>query len=117
MGQKDTLKVKGTEFVKIYRGIKDKDVPKDEQVECGNRRHFCGECSTMLWAYHPLWPQWCYPFASAIDTPLLPAKRPICIMLKYKANWASVPNNADLFDEYPDLSIEEWHKLNGYWKD
>ncbi|CAG8555444.1 4529_t:CDS:10 [Ambispora leptoticha] len=100
------------EYVKVYRGIKDKNVPKDQQEECGNRRHFCGECSAMLWAYDPKWPQWCYPFASAIDTDLPVSKRPVCIMLKHKANWAQVPSekDADLYDEYPDESLEEWHK-------
>jgi len=40
-------------------------------------------------------------------------------MLKYKADWARVPNTeeADLFEEYPDDSIESWHKKNGEWID
>ncbi|RIA91969.1 glutathione-dependent formaldehyde-activating, GFA [Glomus cerebriforme] len=110
----DTLKVEGMEHVKIYRGIHDKSLPKEQQEECGNRRHFCGECGCMLWAFDPQWSEWCYPFASAIDTPLPEPKRPNCIMLKYKANWARVPGpkEADLFDEYPDASLESWHKKN-----
>jgi hypothetical protein len=35
-------------------------------------------------------------------------------MLKYKANWAHVPGpeEADLFDKYPNNSVESWHKKN-----
>ncbi|CAG8458199.1 11214_t:CDS:2 [Ambispora gerdemannii] len=113
----DSLEVQGMEYVKIYRGIHEKNVPKEQQDECGNRRHFCGECSAMLWAYDPQWSQWCYPFASAIDTELPVAKRPVCIMLKYKAKWAPVPTEADAFDEYPDKSIEDWHKHNKLWQE
>ena len=97
----------------------------------------------MLWAFDPKWPEWvnnitfhfilfvknfilhcfisfkCYPFASAIDTPLPKPKRITCIMLNYKANWARVPDpkEADLFDEYPDVSVESWHKKNRAWVD
>ena len=61
----------------------------------------------------------CYPFASAINTPLPKPKRLVCIMLKYKASWvhAPSPKEADLFDEYPDASIESWHKNNKVWVD
>ncbi|CAG8461597.1 2453_t:CDS:2 [Rhizophagus irregularis] len=98
MGQAryDTLKVEGMEHTN------------------GNKRYFCGECGCMLWCYDLEWSEWCYPFASAIDTPLPEPKRPNCIMLNYKANWAHVPSSeeADLFDEYPNNSIESWHKKN-----
>ncbi|CAI2162003.1 5067_t:CDS:2 [Funneliformis geosporum] len=113
----DTLKVKGMEYVKSYRGIRDKSLPKKKQEECGNKRHFCGECGCMLWAYDQQYPEWCYPFASAIDTPLPKPKQIICIMLKDKADWAHVPEEAVQFDEYPNESIESWHKNNEAWVD
>ncbi|CAG8536493.1 13374_t:CDS:2 [Funneliformis mosseae] len=113
----DTLKVNGMEYVKSYRGIKDKSLPKNRQKECGNKRHFCGECGCMLWAYDQQYPEWCYPFASAIDTPLPKPKQIICIMLKDKADWAHVPEGAVEFDEYPEDSIESWHKNNKAWVD
>ena len=34
------------------------------------RRHFCAKCGSALWVWDPRWPEWVYPFASAIDTPL-----------------------------------------------
>ncbi|CAB4408897.1 unnamed protein product [Rhizophagus irregularis] len=114
MGQYNTLKVEGMEHTKFYQAIKDKSLPKNQQELCGNRRYFCGECGCMLWCYDLEWSEWCYPFASAIDTPLPEPKRPNCIMLNYKANWAHVPSSeeADLFDEYSNNSIESWHKKN-----
>jgi hypothetical protein len=34
-------------------------------------------------------------------------------MLNSKANWCSVPkDNKHLFEEYPDCSLEQWHKDN-----
>jgi hypothetical protein len=47
-----------------------------------------GEAATLvvrgkraLWVYDPRWPQWVYPFASAIDTPLPKAPDEVEIML------------------------------------
>jgi len=64
--------------------------------------------------FHFLLKMKCYPFASAIDTPLPKPKRVVCIMLKYKASWAHVPSSeeADLFDEYGGGSIKSWHEKN-----
>lgn len=84
----------------------------------GNIRYFCSECGSHLYAYDKQWAEWVYPFASAIDTPLPeldPETDVYSILLDSKANWVEAPepnpeNHA--FKEYPDCSLEQWHKYN-----
>lgn len=80
----------------------------------GNIRFFCGECGTHLYAYDKEWAQWCYPFASCIDTPLPKMDATTdCyhIMQNSKPDWVPVPKGAKhIFEEYPDCSLEDWHK-------
>ncbi|RUS16267.1 Mss4-like protein [Endogone sp. FLAS-F59071] len=127
LGDMDTLKVEGMEHVKIYRAILDKSLPKEKQElwwlhpntpssrsPSGNRRHFCGECGSHLWAWNPAWGHWCYPYASAIDTPLPEPKAEdvMHIMQNYKPNWVLAPpvDGKTVFEEYPNTGLEEWHK-------
>ncbi len=79
------------------------------------RRHFCGLCSSALWVFDPRWPELVHPFASAIDTPLPAAPEHANIMLDYAPAWAVVPAGPGeaRFAEYPDVSIEDWHKARG----
>lgn len=112
MGQADSLQVKGKQHVKIYHAI----LGRDQQGKACNissgERHFCKRCASCLWMYDQEWSQWVYPFASAIDTDLpIPPER-FHIMLNYAANWCRIPRGKhDLhFPEYPDESIEAWHK-------
>ncbi|KAL7273000.1 hypothetical protein RUND412_004165 [Rhizina undulata] len=60
-------------------------------------------------------PELCHPFAPAIDSPEL--KDPdtmVCIMKNSKPSYVRWPEgNKQIFNEYPELSIEDWHKKNG----
>ena len=62
--------------------------------------------------YNTWYPEWVYPFASAIDTelPAAPVRRHI--MLDHKASWVQVPEGPGEthFPRYPDAGIEDWHK-------
>lgn len=85
----------------------------------GNIRYFCGECGSHLYAYDKKYADYVYPMACAIDTPLpvVEPKDAYSIMLneESKANWAEAPEPdpaKHAFTEYPDVSIEEWHKKN-----
>lgn len=50
-----------------------------------NRRYFCSNCGSFLWAYSDEWPQWTYPYASAIDTALpVPPNRTHIMLVCYK---------------------------------
>ncbi|ORZ00601.1 Mss4-like protein [Syncephalastrum racemosum] len=119
MGDYKSLKVVGKEYLKEYRALRDKETKE----LCGNIRYFCGECGSHLYAYDKQWADCVYPMACAIDTPL-PAVDPkdiyhIMLNENSKANWAVAPEpNPDkhAFSEYPDVSLEQWHKANNYYK-
>jgi len=108
----DTLDVRGIENVSIYRAKAVLQEGKPPTL-VGNLRHFCRTCGCHLWAWDPKWPTYLYPLASAIDTPLPEPPQRYHIMLNSKAPWAYVPEQSEghhRFDEYPDSSIEDWHK-------
>ena len=69
--------------------------------------------------FDPRWPDLIHPFASAIDTPLPNAPECQHIMLKFKANWVRVdgPSTEQRFEEYPDQSLEDWHRGHGLLSD
>ena len=68
-----------------------------------------------LWVFDPRWPEWVYPFASAIDTPLPKPPEEVELMLAYAAPWADVPKGRKHthFREYPRESIAGWHDKRG----
>lgn len=80
-------------------------------------RAFCAHCASALWVYDPRWPELIHPFASAVDTELPPPPEVVCIMLRYAAPWCEVPPRGQPgtrhFDEYPDESLQEWHRRHG----
>lgn len=112
MGEFGTLKVKGRKSLKIYR------VRLGGQRLSSARRHFCGRCGSALWVWDPSWPELVHPFASAIDTPLPKSPERVHLMLNYAAPWLSIPKGRKEthFDEYPALSIEDWHKERGLYE-
>ncbi len=112
MGEADTLEVEGEEHLSVYRA-------KFDGAPSSSRRHFCKHCGSALFIADSSWPDWVYPHASAIDTPLpQPAER-AHIMLDSKAAWVKVPRGPGekQFDEYPDQSIEDWHKSRGLYEE
>ncbi|KAF7348061.1 Duf636 domain-containing protein [Mycena sanguinolenta] len=78
-------------------------------------RNFCSKCSTMLWLYDKTWPELVHPFASAIDSPALEVpEKMVCLMTDSKPGYVRLPEGAkELYSEYPQLSLEDWHKNNG----
>lgn len=117
MGDYETLKVRGKRAIAVYHAR-----IADDRGHCRTsrgERNFCTKCATALWLYDKQWPELVHPFASAIDSdlPVTPSK--VHLMLRYKAPWV-VPQfgRGDAkFDEYPELSIEEWHRRRGLWID
>jgi hypothetical protein len=99
MGRADSLRVTGK--TGVYKASKN-----------GGERHFCPKCASALWVWDRRWPEWAYPFASAIDTPLpRPPERQL-IFLGSKAGWAHVPEGRR-FREYPREAIIDWHRKRG----
>ncbi len=112
----DTLEVEGRDAIGVYRAGIDRGGHCETST---GERNFCTRCATALWLYDPTWPELIHPFASAIDTDLAVPPTRTHLMLADKASWV-VPAIAagDLaFDEYPEQSIEDWHREKGLWLD
>jgi hypothetical protein len=103
-----TLKVDGEDNVAVFHAMKD---GKESPTE----RRFCSKCGSALWGFDPRWPDLVHPFASAIDTPLPRAPHHVHIMLGSKADWVqpAIAEGDQVFDAYPDTSLEDWHKRHG----
>jgi hypothetical protein len=82
-------------------------------------RSFCTRCATALWLFSPEWPELVHPFASAIDSDLPVAPSRVHLMLRFKPSWvvAKIGPGDATFDDYPDQSLEDWHKTRGLWVD
>ena len=111
IGEAGTLKVSGRSNLAVYNA---KLSVRAKKCSPG-RRHFCRRCGSALWVYDPRWPEWVYPFASAIDTRLPRPKERQHIMLSSKADWVQVDGRAPdrCFREYPKEAIIDWHKKRG----
>jgi hypothetical protein len=114
MGDAPTLKVRGMRNVSVYRA-KLGSPRAQPRKRSEARRHFCAKCGSALWVADPRWPQWVYPFASAIDTPLPTPPGHVELMLDFAAPWAEVGRGRKYtkFGRYPEESIEEWHARRG----
>jgi hypothetical protein len=99
MGKAETLKVKGK--TKLYRAMRG-----------AGERHFCARCASALWVWDKRWPEWVYPFASAIDTPLPKPKERQHIFLNSKPSWVETfaRKGDKRFGEYPKEAIIDWHR-------
>jgi len=102
MGKADTFRKRGR--TRVYRATRG-----------GGERHFCPRCGSALWVWDKHWPEWIYPFASAIDTPLPRSKERQHILLNSKANWVPVPRGSGekRFRGYPREAIIDWHRKRG----
>ena len=115
-GDATTLKIKGKRAIGIYRA----EIESDGHCETSSgERNFCKRCGSALWLYDPSWPDLIHPFASAIDTKLPVPPERVHLMLRYKADWVvpDVGPNDRSFDEYPEQSIEDWHRSRNLWID
>ena len=107
-----TLEVRGKRYLRVYRAL----WREGGQVrESTGQRHFCGRCGTALWLYDPTWPELVHPHAGAIDAPLPLPPEHVHLMLGSRANWAEPEGRPGdpHYDEYPDLSLAEWHERHG----
>nr|WP_217703939.1 GFA family protein [Schlegelella koreensis] len=109
-----TMKVTGKRHLRIYRAQLPNDDGKGTHTSSA-RRYFCAGCGSALWLWDPSWPDLVHPHASAIDTPLPMPPEYVHCMVGSKAPWVKIegePQDAR-FDEYPDLSLAEWHAQHG----
>lgn len=112
-----TLEVTGRDDIAIFRASI--DTPPYNGAKGGCHRHYCRKCGSMLWIHDPQWPDLLHPFASSIDTELPEPPERVHLMLGSKASWVQpdIRPGDKTFDEYPDQSIEDWHKSRGLWID
>jgi hypothetical protein len=120
MGLSRTLEIDGRRNLRIWQAMLPAGTAAGSGLyQSSSRRHFCGKCGSALWVHTPEYAEWIYPFASAIDTALPVPPTRVHVLLGSKAPWV-VPEIApgdQCFDEYPDESIEDWHKARGLWVD
>jgi len=111
-----TLKVEDPErAIAVFRAV-----IRDDEGHCkisSGERNFCARCATALWLFDPTWPELVHPFASAIDSELPAPPSRVHMMLRFKPDWVQPRIDPDdaAFDEYPDQSLEDWHKTHGLW--
>jgi hypothetical protein len=113
----ETLEIEGEENLRVYNA-KLYDVGEPEKVETSPaERNFCGLCGSFLWLYDPRWPDLVHPFASAVDTPLPKPPERVRLMLNYAASWCEIPENGNErhFPEFPEESLEEWHRRHNLY--
>jgi len=60
-----------------------------------------------------------HPMASAIDSELPVPPDRVHLMLGSKASWVrpDIGDKDQRYDEYPELSIEDWHRQRSLWID
>ena len=114
MGEAPTLKVRGAKWVSVYRARFKEKGDSRKRLSPG-RRHFCSRCASALWVFDPRWPEWVYPFASAIDTPLPKPPEEVELMLNYAPKWVDVPSGRGHthFREYPREGIAVTYTFSG----
>ena len=111
-----TLTVSGQRSVRTYRARGETVSGGVAEDGCSYlRRKFCGICGSALWCEDPRWPELLHPFASAIDTTLPRTPEAVHIMLGSVPDWVSFDRRKKhlYFEDYPDESIESWHRRHG----
>lgn len=104
----DSLTVEGEDAIAIFHAVID---GKESPAE----RRFCSRCGSALWVWDPRWPDLVHPFASAIDTPLQEPPEQVHMMLSAKPAWVRDDSRAGeaCHAEYPEESLEAWHRARG----
>ncbi len=116
MGETDSLRITGANHVTVYRARGELvDGGADSDGLSFMSRHFCQHCGSALWCSDTRWPEWVWPLASAIDTPLPRPPEIVHLMLASAPKWVDVRQGPshNHFQGYPDESIADWHRRRG----
>ncbi len=111
MGRRQTLRVRGRKHLRCYRALLRSPGrrPRRSRAE----RWFCGECGTHLYLLDERWSYGVWPNAAALDTELPKPPEQVHLMLAHKPDWVPVPGQGNRYDDYPELSIADWHEQHG----
>ncbi|MEB3162652.1 MAG: GFA family protein [Prochlorothrix sp.] len=114
-GLRETLEVEGQEHIKVYR-TQYRNAAGELVREGPGERHFCQNCGSHLWGWDPRWPEFVYPYAGAIDTPLPTPPERKHMMLQFKASWVTVPDTPQdqPFEGYANETLAHWHDRHGF---
>ncbi|MBT4045922.1 MAG: GFA family protein [Rhodospirillaceae bacterium] len=111
LADNNSMKITGKKNLSVYQALNDGQPSK-------HRRYFCKKCGSHMWAWNENWPDLIHPLASIIDTPLPRPEHFVDIMLDSAAPWVALHGgeNIERCAEYPNQSIEDWHKGYGLWQ-
>ncbi|KAF7768334.1 hypothetical protein Agabi119p4_7577 [Agaricus bisporus var. burnettii] len=111
----ESLKIEGKGNLSVYHAVLDRGTPEEKRAS--SERNFCKLCGSMLWLYDKHWPELIHPFASSVDSPdLVPPKQMVCIKLDSKPDYVRLPEGEkEQYDDYGELSLEEWHRKAGLY--
>lgn len=89
--------------------------PSAYEASPGLTMKFCPACASTLFIELARWPQWVYPFASAIDSPLPVPPHRIHIQWAERVAWSPVmvADEDRVFDRNTPESIVDWHERMG----
>ena len=109
-----SMKVTGKRHLRIYRAELPSSGGSATRLSAA-RRYFCAHCGSALWVWDPTWPELVHPHASAIDTSLPVPPENVHCLVGSKAPWVRIEGRPDdpRFDDYPDMSLAEWHRSKG----
>ena len=76
---------------------------------------FCGRCGSALFLEITPFPEWVYPFASAVDTPLPKPPEFVFVRTEERPSWTpAIGSDGDPnFAENTDESMVAWHRRLG----
>lgn len=113
---KDTLRVQGEEYVRIYRPVMDRDTPSERTAT--SEWSFCTKCASRLWIYFPeRQPSTLSVFTTAIDAPLSAPPVLECEWISSKPDWVPLPEGEKHLSQEDDQSLpmEAWHRAHGLY--
>ncbi len=118
MAQAKTLIVNGEENLIYHQALIEDPITPGEMTTSAAKRHFCRHCGSPLWVADSRWPEWIYPFASAVDSPLPTPPETYHIMVDFAAAWVDTPTGRGHvhFHRYPTESILQWHKRHNLFE-
>ncbi|KAI8865936.1 hypothetical protein GQ42DRAFT_165805 [Ramicandelaber brevisporus] len=118
--EKDFTLLRGADYVKDYRAVKNPEASKDKQELFPLVRSFCKDCGSSLWLKHYQNPRGRVVLsASIIDTELPVPKQRVHIYIDSAMKWADPRNlpaaGEDLYySGDPDLTVEQYNEKHGY---
>jgi len=89
--------------------------PTRYETSAGPVTSFCPRCGSSLFMDMAIWPDWVYPFAAAVDTPLPEPPHRIHVRCEDRLPWVPDIGAPDdpRFDDNTDESMVEWHERMG----